>query len=103
MRNYELIFRYAHDAIADTQQAISATETELATLKKNTQQIQDRIAYHQQEKQLLQQDLAGFEQDLLAAQTVLAELKKRRATQVQTLNRLFRSNRQQVGRSTKGF
>jgi hypothetical protein len=101
LRNYELIFRYAHDANSNVQQSISGVEAEFATLKKNTQQIQGRIAYHQREKQLLQQDLTGFEKDLVAARSVLAKLSQRRTAQVETLNQLYRTNRMQLGLPTQ--
>lgn len=100
LRNYELVFRYAHDAQADLRQAIDTVEAEVATLQKNTQQIQDRIAFRTQEKQLLQQDLAGFEKDLAAAKSLLASLRQRRETQVETLNQLFQSNRLRAGLPT---
>ncbi len=92
LRNYELIFRYAHDAVTDVQEAINLTDAEYTRLKNNIAQIQDRIAYHQKEKGMLQQDLAGFERDLAAAKLVRAELRRQREVQIQLLNQLYQSN-----------
>ena len=92
LRNYGLIFRNEHDAIADVQADINRTTAENGTLIASAEQVRQQITYRGEEKRKLGEDLDNFERDRKTVAAYRDDLRSRREAQLEELARLYESN-----------